>query len=40
MENGTWVKDETYQGDTITWSSSDVEAAAKKPSVEMGPTFG
>ena len=39
MENGTWVKDETYQGDTITWSSSDVEAAAKKPSVEMGPTI-
>lgn len=39
MENGTWVKDETYQGDTITWSSSDVEAAAKKPSVEMGSTI-
>ena len=39
MENGTWVKDETYQGDTITWSSSDVEAAAKKPSVEMRSTI-
>ena len=39
MENGNWVKDDTYQGDTITWSSSDVEAAAKKPSVEMGPTI-
>ena len=32
MENGTWVKDETYQGETIVWTSTQVEEAAKAQS--------
>ena len=37
MENGNWVKDDTYQGETIVWTSTQVEKAAKK-AVESNPS--
>lgn len=37
MENGNWVKDDTYQGETIVWTSTQVEEAAKK-AVESNPS--